>query len=49
MVADELRRVSLKAKGRHDDYVEKTVDSAASWLATQPQTRQQGARERMVV
>jgi hypothetical protein len=49
MVADELRRVSLKAKGRRDSYVEKTVDSAASWLATQPQTSPQGARERMVV
>ncbi len=48
-VADELRRVSLKAQGRRDNYVEKTVAAAASWLATQPQTDQRGARERMVV
>ncbi len=48
-VADELRRVSLKVQGRRDNYVEKTVAAAASWLATQPQTDQRGARERMVV
>jgi hypothetical protein len=49
MVADELRRVSLKAQGRHDNYIENTVDSAVSWLAAQPQTSPQGARQRMVV
>jgi hypothetical protein len=48
-VADELRRVSLKVQGRRDNYVEKTVAAAASWLATQPQTEQRGARERMVI
>jgi hypothetical protein len=49
MVEDELRRVSLKAKGRRDGYIEKTVDSAASWLASQPQPAAHGGRERMVV
>jgi hypothetical protein len=49
MVEDELRRLSLKAQGRRDNYVEKTVRHAAEWLSTQPQTSHAGARQRMVI
>jgi hypothetical protein len=46
-VEDELRRVTLKGKGRSDNYERKTVDNAARWLASQPDTR--SARVRMTI
>jgi hypothetical protein len=47
-IAAMLRSVRDKA-ARRDDYVERTLNAAESYLATQPQTARAGARQRMVI
>jgi hypothetical protein len=49
MVEDELCRLSLKVKGRNDNYIQKTVRAAEQFLSTHPQTSSNDGRERMVV
>jgi hypothetical protein len=47
-VEDELRRITLKGRGRSDNYESKTVENAARFLASQPDTSR-GARERIAL
>jgi hypothetical protein len=47
-IAAMLRSVREKA-ARREDYVERTLNAAESYLASQPQTSHAGARQRMVI
>jgi len=49
LIIEQLSRLSLKQKGRRDNYIECTVDNGIAWVARQPDTRRSAGRERVTL